>query len=274
MSPSRGPVREPAVAGTFYPARAERLRDELVKVLYTGPVTPRPVRGIVAPHAGYVYSGGVAGATYARIEVPPRVIILAPNHTGRGAPVSVWPGGSWQTPLGAVPIDDALVAQIMEEIDGATADCKAHEEEHAAEVQVPFLQMRRSDVRIAVVVLSALECGELQAIGARLSAICARMPDQVLVVASSDMNHYESEAETERKDRLAIERVLALDEAGLAGVIAREDISMCGYAPAIAMLSCAKALGATKAELVRHATSGAVSGDHSRVVGYAGMLVY
>lgn len=274
MSNSRGPVREPAVAGTFYPARADRLRDDLAKYLFSGGAAPRKVRGIVAPHAGYVYSGGVAGATYARIEVPPRVILLAPNHTGRGSPISVWPGGSWQTPLGAVLIDDALVAQILEEIEGATADCKAHEQEHSAEVHVPFLQMRRSDVRIAVVVLGALECKTLQSIGTRLASICARFPEQVLVVASSDMNHYESESETERKDRLAIDRVLALDEVGLSGVIAREDISMCGCAPTIAMLSCAKALGATKAELVRHATSGSVSGDHDRVVGYAGILVY
>jgi AmmeMemoRadiSam system protein B len=263
--------RDPAVAGSFYPGRRATLEREVAALLeLPAGAAPTAATGVVAPHAGYVYSGAVAGATYARVAVPARAVVLCPNHTGLGARLSLWPDGAWRTPLGDVPVDAALTAALgacplVEE------DRAAHRREHAAEVQLPFLQALRPDVRIAVLCLGPLSGVEAERLGEGIAGALRSIP--ALLVASSDMSHYVAAAQARRLDRLAIERILALDAAGLHRVVHQEGISMCGVVPVTVMLAAARALGARAAELVRYATSGDVTGDDRSVVGYAGAIV-
>jgi MEMO1 family protein len=268
--------REPAVAGRFYPADRGELAEEVARFLAERPdgrataEPPRPARGVLAPHAGYIYSGAVAGATYARVDVPPRAIVLCPNHTGEGQRESLWPGGAWRTPLGRVPVDGEMVAELLA-CGGVTADRTAHLHEHSLEVQLPFLQLRRPEVAIAALCLGGLSWPECQALGEAVAGVARR--HGALVVASSDMSHYLPVGTARAKDERALERVLALDPEGLHAVVRAERISMCGFVPATVMLVAARALGAREAELVRYATSADVTGDDSSVVGYAGVVV-
>ncbi len=269
--------REPAVAGRFYPAGKDRLADAVAALLAERPggrataEPPRPVTGVLAPHAGYVYSGKVAGATYARVDVPERAVVMCPNHTGRGPAISVWPDGGWLTPLGRVPVDQPLTAALLES-DIAAADREAHRFEHALEVQLPFLQLRRPEVAIAALCLGPLSFAQCQALGKAVAAAARRRP--ALLVASSDMSHYLPAGRAREKDMRALERFLALDPEGLYQVVRREDISMCGYVPATVMLLAALELGAREAELVRYGNSAEGGAAEDSVVGYAGAVVY
>jgi MEMO1 family protein len=266
-------VRMPAVAGRFYPGTREKLLHDLDSFLTPD---PQPVRalGCVAPHAGYVYSGSVAGAVYSRVVVPLCCIVLCPNHTGQGPPLSMMSTGAWQTPLGPVPIEEEVAEALKLRMPLLTEDQDAHRAEHAIEVQLPFLQARQPSLKFVPVALGTSRFDVLESLGVALAEVCSTMDELPLIVASSDMNHYENDVITRRKDHLAIERVLALDARGLHDVVKKEDISMCGFGPAIVMITAAKHLGAKHAELVDYATSGDVSGDRERVVGYAGMVVF
>ena len=275
MAASRSYVRPPAVAGRFYPDDPTQLRREVEERIGAAKATPTRAFGAVAPHAGYVYSGGVAGATFARLEVPRRVVVLAPNHTGRGERVAVATASAFAVPGAEVPVDEELVQAVLSEVAGASADQRAHEREHAVEVQLPFLVARRGDVRIAPVVLAGLDREEAVAAGEALARVVRTCggPDEVLVVASSDMSHYLPDEECRRIDRLAIDRMLALDAAGLYQTVVEEDISMCGFIPATILCACARALGATRSELCAYATSGDAFGQTDSVVGYAGVVI-
>jgi len=261
--------REPAVAGRFYTDDPEALRSELDRFLAAGGEKVR-AKGIVAPHAGYVYSGAIAGAVYARLELPARVLVLGPNHTGMGAPAALWPDGVWRLPTGDVPIDPSLTAALAA-APLVERDRAAHLREHSLEVQVPFLARARPDVAIAALCLGHLRFAECEAMGKAVARAAADAG--ALVVASSDMSHYISAAEAREKDHRAIERILALDARGLYDVVHKEKISMCGIIPATVMLVAAVELGATTAELVRYGSSGDVNGDTEQVVGYASVLV-
>lgn len=261
--------REAAVAGRFYAGRREELARELA-ALVPPAEGAAPAVALLAPHAGYVYSGGVAGATYARVSVPERAVVLCPNHTGLGERAALWPDGAWRTPLGRVPIDLELTAALRA-CPGVRDDRLAHRAEHALEVQLPFLQARRPDVAIAALCLGPLRLEACLALGEAIAAALRARP--ALLVASSDMSHYVPAEEARRKDARALERFLALDARGLYETVEREDISMCGFIPATVVLAAARALGATRAELVRYAHSGAVTGDDASVVGYAGAVV-
>ena len=269
--------REPAVAGRFYPGESEALATEVAELLAERPggrataEPPRSVIGLLAPHAGYVYSGRVAGATYARVDVPERAVILCPNHTGLGAAVALWPEGAWKTPLGHVAVDTELT--------GALAACglvkldrEAHRHEHALEVQLPFLQLRRPEVTIAALCLAHLSFAECQELGRAVAKAASRRP--TLIVASSDMSHYIPVRQARDKDQRALDRLLHLDPKGLYEVVRREGITMCGFIPATVMLVAALDLGAREAELVRYGSSADAGGDEDRVVGYAGAVVY
>jgi len=261
--------REPAVAGRFYGQQPGPLARE-VDAWLAADVAPAPALGLVAPHAGYVYSGAIAGAAYARVAVPERVLVLGPNHTGLGSAAALWPEGAWLTPLGAVPIDAELTAALAAD-PALEPDREAHLLEHSLEVQLPFLQRARPGVRIAALCLGHLSFSGCE----RVARAVARASEAAgaLVVASSDMSHY-IPAETARTlDRRAIDRILALDPEGLYEVVHRDRITMCGIVPATVMLLAARARGATSAELVRYGNSGDVSGDDRRVVGYAGVVV-
>jgi len=261
--------REPVVAGLFYPGDRTALARQVAALL--GPqARAQPALGLLAPHAGYVYSGAVAGRTYARVAAPERAIVLCPNHTGLGPRASLWPDGGWLTHLGRVAIDEELTAALracplLEE------DRSAHLREHSLEVQLPFLQARRPDVAVAALCLGPLSAAEIEELGAALAEAVLARP--ALLVASSDMSHYVPADEARAKDEQALARVLALDARGLRDVVRREAISMCGAVPTCAMLAAAARLGAREGELVQYATSGDVTGDRRSVVGYAGAVV-
>jgi AmmeMemoRadiSam system protein B len=261
-------TREPAVAGRFYPGNAAVLSAEVAGFLPAAKADP--CLGLVAPHAGYLYSGAIAGATYARVKVPDRAIVLCPNHTGRGARASLSPDDAWRLPGGEVPIDAGL-GRSLEASGLVTPDREAHRGEHAIEVQLPFLLARNPKVRIAALCLADLSFERCAALGEAVASTARE--HGALVVASSDMSHYLPAEVARAKDQLALDRLLALDPEGLHAVVNREDLSMCGYIPATVMLCATIALGAKMAELVRYGNSGEASGDLESVVGYAGILV-
>jgi AmmeMemoRadiSam system protein B len=261
--------RDPAVAGRFYDADGAALGREVAAYLAAG-VARTPALGLVAPHAGYVYSGAIAGAAYGRIQVPGKVVVLCPNHTGAGAAVALWPDGGWRTPLGRVPVDAALTAAIAAS-PLVEPDAAAHRHEHALEVQLPFLQVARRDVSIAALCLAHLRFRDCEALGRDLAA--AASAEGALLVASSDMSHYVPASAARTLDGRALERILALDAEGLYEVVHRERISMCGIVPATVMLVAARLRGASRAELVRYGHSGEATGDDRSVVGYASVVV-
>jgi AmmeMemoRadiSam system protein B len=269
-------LRPAAVAGRFYPADPDDLRAEARAYLaQTSSTNQAPLRalGCIAPHAGYVYSGHVAGAVFARVEVPKRCIVMCPNHTGMGRALAIMSEGAWQTPLGEVPIDAELALALKQKFPALQEDSAAHRAEHAAEVELPFLLLRQPELRFVPIALGTGQFEVLEQLGRALADVIAARNDSVLIVASSDMNHYESDAVTRVKDHRAIERILTLDPRGLFDVVTQQNISMCGFGPAVAMLTAARQLGAKSAELVKYATSGDISGDRDMVVGYAGVAV-
>lgn len=264
--------RRSAVAGQFYPGSRDSLQREVDRFLAAAE-EPRKAYGAIAPHAGYIYSGAVAGAVFSRVIVPKRCIVLCPNHTGLGARAAVWAQGSWEVPTGSIPVDAALAEALLDTCAELTEDATAHLGEHSLEVQLPFLLARQPELTIVPIAIGRVSVEGCRLIGESIARAVRAAHDEILVVASSDMNHYEDEARTLAKDRLAIQRVEALDPQGLISTCAEHRISMCGVLPsAIAMTACKK-LGATRATLIAHATSGEVSGDHDAVVGYAGFIL-
>jgi AmmeMemoRadiSam system protein B len=268
------PVRHPAVAGRFYPRDAKDLREE-VHTYLSQPPQQEPVHalGCIAPHAGYMYSGHVAGAVFAALEIPQLCLVLCPNHTGTGRALAIMSEGAWETPLGDVPIDSGFAAALRQRCPLLQEDSSAHRSEHAAEVELPFLQMRQPQLRFVPLALGTGQFEALAQLGDAIADAIAAHEGHILIVASSDMNHYESDAVTRVKDHSAIEPILALDARALYDVVTQQHISMCGFGPAVAMLTAAKRLGAKSAELIKYATSGDVSGDFDTVVGYAGIVI-
>jgi AmmeMemoRadiSam system protein B len=265
-------IRTPAVAGRFYPRRPDELLRDIQN--YSAASLPAVAAiGCVAPHAGYMYSGHVAGAVYARLEIPQRCVVLCPNHTGMGHPLAAMTRSAWQTPLGEVAPDPELGDALLRAYSLLQENSAAHRAEHAIEVQLPFLQTRQPELKFVPIAIGTGDFEVLRGLGEALASVISAQPEKVLIVASSDMNHYESDAVTRVKDHRAIERVLALDPRGLWDVVMKEDISMCGFGPTVVMLTAARRLGATAATLVKYATSGDVSGDREAVVGYAGIIV-
>jgi len=266
-------IRKPAVSGRFYPGD----RNELVRSVrtYLGRGNPhQKAIGLVVPHAGYMYSGHVAGAVYSRIDLPMRTVVLCPNHTGFGPALSIMQSGTWQTPMGEIQIDDELSTALIAADPYLRDDSEAHRFEHATEVQLPFMQECGAEaIRFVPITVGTRSLERLQELGRAIAHVIGRIASETLIIASSDMNHYESDAVTRVKDRKAIDQILAMNPEGLLDVVEREDISMCGYGPAVAMLTAAKLLGASKAEVVKYATSADVSLDFNHVVGYAGMII-
>ncbi len=265
-------MRQPSVAGQFYSADRSHLISEISSLI----VERQPKQqafGILAPHAGYVYSGAVAGAVFGSVEIPDTVIILGPNHHGLGGPASLFPAGEWLTPLGSVTIESRLSELVLRSSRILRSDSSAHRFEHSIEVQIPFLQYLRPEVQIVPICLSYLDYESCRALGTSLAQSIKTFGKHVLIVASTDMSHYEPDAVARNKDNLALKELLELYPEGLYTVVTGMGISMCGIIPATVMLVAALDLGATKCELVRYATSGDVSGDRRQVVGYAGVVV-
>jgi AmmeMemoRadiSam system protein B len=265
--------RQPAVAGQFYAGSSTQLRNDLAALMPNVHGT-RKVTGIIAPHAGYVYSGGIAGKLYAVIDIPDRVLILGPNHQGAGAGVALYPDGQWLTPLGPIQISPRLNSCLNQNVPLVRQDVVAHEFEHSLEVQVPFIQHLRPDAHISAICLGHGDYAAVRQIGEGIAAAIRAYGRDVLIVASSDMTHYESAESARRKDGLALDKVLNLNPEGLLQVCKNEHITMCGAVPAAVMLVAAKALGASHAELVAYGTSGDVTRDNRQVVGYASVAVW
>jgi len=264
--------RHPAVAGQFYPLRAASIEKQVFEFTEKGGKKTDAI-GIVVPHAGYIYSGAVAGSVYSKIELKPTYIILGPNHTGRGRPYSIMSEGEWAMPQGEVKIDDELAKTLLHKSEFMEEDFLAHAYEHSIEVQLPFLQCFKKEFKFVPIIISYAEGHIYQAIGREIAKAIKDLKRDALIIASSDMTHYESQEDARSKDMKAIEAILKLDEEELIKRVDELDISMCGYAPVAAMLSAAKELGAKSAELVKYQTSGDTSGDYSSVVGYAGIIV-
>jgi len=220
-----------------------------------------------------MYSGTIAGAVFRRLEVPPVSIILGPNHASLGAPLALATEGEWETPLDPVPIDTQTAAALRAACPELEEDALAHRSEHSLEVQVPFLQHLRRNIRIVPVALSVGRFEPLARLGEALAAVLQVMEPRPLLVVSTDMNHYESEAVGKVKDRSALNAIEALEADRLYDTVRRERISMCGYEATTAGLIAARQLGARRAELIRYGNSGDVTGDRSSVVGYAGLII-
>ncbi|HSQ78475.1 MAG TPA: AmmeMemoRadiSam system protein B [Nitrospirota bacterium] len=290
--------RQPAVAGHFYRGTKEALRRQVEEFIVSAEKVG--ALGILSPHAGLIYSGAVAGAVYSSLDLPDTFVLIGPNHTGLGAPVSIMCEGRWETPLGAVDIDEPLARSILSKSPRIQEDSLAHLREHSLEVQLPFIQYFKKSFKIVPIQMldtrleTCLEVG--RAVGEAIKSRGKgeggramkedqkknrsvedssepRTPHDVLIIASSDMSHYESAASAKEKDFKAIHTILALDPEGLYFIVKKHGITMCGYGPAVAMLSACKILGASEAKLVKYANSGDVSGDYEQVVGYAGIIV-
>jgi AmmeMemoRadiSam system protein B len=267
-------IRPPAVAGRFYPDDPSRLRSDVDSFLSCSS-DEKKIRAIacIVPHAGYIYSGSVAGEVYRRLEIPGRIILVGPRHYPHGASLAIYSDGAWQTPLGMAPVDHLLAEKIVRAFPEMREDAVAHSAEHSLEVQLPFLQQLVPTFAFVPIVIGPAQWSTLDRLGRALAAVIAVESEPALLIASSDMNHYESDAVTRVKDRKAIDQILALDPRKLFETVREEQISMCGYGATVAVMVAAKELGATGAELIRYATSGEVNGDMREVVGYAGMMI-
>lgn len=266
-------LRLPAVAGRFYPADPKELGSLIRDYAQPEPrLQAIPAKACLVPHAGYIYSGHVAGAVFARVALPKKIIVLGVRHYPRGEPAAILSSGAWRTPLGDAPIDEEIAGALRRECPLLREDSVAHSTEHSLEVQVPFLQALASGFSFVPVALGTMQFESLVSIGEGIARVLGSSKDNVLLLTTSDLNHYEDDATTRVKDHKAIDRLLALDARGLYDTCRNEEISMCGLGPAVAMLTALHALGAKKAELVKYATSADVSGDRSQVVGYAGMI--
>lgn len=268
-------TRPPAVAGSFYEGTAARLRAQVEACFAAHPPPPEKERfiGAVVPHAGLMYSGHVAAAFYARAALPRRFVILCPNHTGLGHFAAINREGAWRTPLGDVPIDTPLADALMAQTSLLAEDTRAHAREHSLEVQLPFLQVLLGEFTFVPICLGAHRYDYAEEIGRAVAEVLKKESAPVGILASSDLNHYEDQQTTLRKDVLAIDEVTKRDPRELWRVVDEFDVSMCGFIPTTAMLVAANALGASNAKLLQHATSGDVNGDYAHVVGYASMLI-
>jgi MEMO1 family protein len=266
-------LRLPAVAGQFYPGNPQELSalvEEYTKERKTG--EKRKVRACLVPHAGYMYSGAVAGAVFAQILLPPKILLLGVRHYPDGEGQAVLSEGAWRTPLGDVPVDASLATHLKAACPALREDAVAHRREHSLEVELPFLQLLDPGFSFVPVAIGRLRYDDLRETGEGIARTLKESSEDILIVTSSDMNHYEDDLTTRRKDRKAIDCMLQFDPKALFDVCREERISMCGLGPAVVMLIAMNHLGVTNGELVGYATSGDISGNTQEVVGYAGMI--
>ncbi len=294
--------RSPAVAGYFYPDAADELKKEVAVLMREGmklrerqapglaevfgqevglPAGARRPLMLLLPHAGHVYSGAAACAALTGVELPRRLIILGPTHTGMGSPLGFWPTGTWESPLGDIPVDKELGRELEALQGGFSPDMACHMREHSIEVILPFLRAARPDCSILPVTVGMpLAVDGLTKAALALAEVLKRHaqaeggPREVGLVVSSDMNHFADEAHTRELDEAALRPLLALDAPELLRVTSARKISMCGVLPAALALMAGRAAGASHAHLCAHDTSAAGSGDARRVVGYASALMW
>jgi len=271
-------IRQPAVAGQFYYHDPKMLAAQIKESLDFSVKEKVDALGCVCPHAGYVYSGKVAGAVYSRIRMPETFIILGPNHTGWGGDFSIMTEGVWKTPLGESSIDSALAKEIFRHSKFLADDPRAHQREHSIEVQLPFLQYLSGTFQFVPIsvkhyVPEESFLGVCSEVADAIASAVEKLKSGCTIVASTDFTHYESQERAVEKDNAVISAILSLDAKKLFDTVGEKDVSMCGYGPvAVTILACKK-LGAKKAELVKYMTSGETTGDYTQVVGYAGLVI-
>lgn len=267
--------RSPILAGTWYPGTKNLIETFIEEALPSLPKTTKSKSiGVMVPHAGWMYSAKVALSVYSQIHIPKTVVLIGPNHTGRGYLVSLSDADSWRTPLGEAAIDKQLSRYITQCCGGTiTLDESAHVKEHCLEIQLPFLQYFEKDIKIVPLILGNQSLEICTLVGQGIASAIKEYGQEVLILASSDMSHYESKKIAEQKDTMAIKEIIALNPKKLLLTTQEYSISMCGVAPTAVMLFAAKDLGAQKAELTMYDTSGTVTGDTTEVVGYAGVIV-
>ncbi len=264
--------RPPAMAGKFYPDNRDALLDAVQQHL--GPEHERqPAFGVVCPHANFKYSGHVAGAVYSRIEIPETVVLIGPNHSGIGPPIAMMLEGSWSTPLGKVAIDETFSRKFKEAFPWAEDSAQAHLKEHSLEMQIPFLQAIRPNVKIVPILLKRMQMSACFELGRALMETIQHTGGDVLIVASTDMTHFETQENAAEKDQRAIEKIIEIDAAGLDETVRGYSISMCGANSTSVMLHATLELGAEQGKLIRYSNSGKVTGDFEHVVAYAGLIV-
>jgi AmmeMemoRadiSam system protein B/AmmeMemoRadiSam system protein A len=264
--------REAAVAGQFYPGSSSELR-KMISEMVDEKATKEDAIGLIMPHAGYIYSGNVAGSTISRVKIKGTCIIMGPNHTGMGKPFSIMTEGTWKTPLGNVKIDSELAKRVLANSKFLSEDSLAHISEHSIEVQLPFLQYFNKDIQIVPIILTYATGTVYREIGRAIAKAIEDSGKDVLIIASSDMTHDEAHESALKKDNLAIEPILELDEDELLNRVQKYNITMCGFGPVVSLIAAARELGAREAKLVKHQTSGDAAGDYSSVVGYAGLII-
>lgn len=265
-------VRESVVSGQFYPSSRIKLTS-LIQSFVNEKKEKIHAKAVLSPHAGYVYSGAVAGELFSSIIIPDTVVLLGPNHTGLGRRFSTMKEGLWETPLGKVNINTELAGLILSKFNKLEDDYYAHLKEHSLEVQLPFLQFFNPNVKIVPISIMRGTYQELNLLGSAIADSIINYSEDVLIVISSDMSHYISHEEASKKDKMAIDKIIALDGEGLIDVCERYDITMCGVFPAVVGLSAVKSLNVKEGKLIKYTTSGEVSGDFDYVVGYAGIIL-
>jgi AmmeMemoRadiSam system protein B len=274
-------IRYPAVTGSWYAGTPNSLRKQIEELFIhrLGPGNlPQVVRegsrsivGLVVPHAGYVASGPVAAHAYyhlAKDGKPDVIVIFGPNHTGHGSALAVMNEGTWRTPLGDVDVDTETANKILQASSIVDVDESAHAYEHSIELQLPFLQyLYDSDFKFVPVCFMMQDLKSSREVGKAVAS--ALKGKNALVIASSDLTHYEPQERAEKKDKLAIDAALKMDEERYYNTVETYGISTCGYGPTIAAITASKELGAKKAQLLCYRTSGDILGDRSAVVGYS-----
>ncbi len=265
-------IRKPVAAGAFYPASSDALRGQIASMANKN-INPEKAFGVVSPHAGYQFSGPITCEVFSKVRITDTVIILGPNHTGMGKPFALYADGSWRTSFGDISIDRDISTALLKKTDLFEEDMIAHADEHSLEVQVPVMQYFNPDFKIVPIVIGITQLKKCLEAAEAISAVIKESGKDVLIVASSDMTHYESQSDANRKDKIAIDAILKLDESLLFKSVEKYNITMCGYIPTVIMIAAVKALGAASARLVRYQTSGDITGDYSQVVGYAGIIV-
>lgn len=268
-------LREPVVSGQFYPPTQDLIKKQIGSFLPKLRENKSKVLAVVVPHAGYIYSGEVAVNVIAGIEIPKNVILIGPNHTGIGPKVSIMPSGTWKTPMGSLEINESLAGSLIENSKLFSKDQSAHSYEHSLEVELPILQYFSQDFKIVPIILSSLKFDEITDIAEAISKAIKEgdLKDDILLLASTDMTHYETEEDAARKDKLAIEQILKLDAKALLDAAINNDFSMCGKDPTAVIIETSLRLGAKEARLIKYETSAKASGDHDQVVGYAGLII-
>lgn len=266
-------IRKPAVAGYFYPSRTDELTS-LVRSMVNPGLEKKMAIALISPHAGFVYSGPVAGALFSSVFLPNRIVLLGPSHRMIDSKFALMQEGSWSTPLGDVPVDSELADLIISHSDLLSVDEAAHANEHSIEVQLPFIQYFNNGVSIVPISIGYhASFKELEELGSAVAQSVQKTGKDVLIVASTDMSHYVSHEEAKRLDFLAIQQIQNLNPRGLYDVVTLKNISMCGYQPTTSAMIAALQLGAREASLIKYQTSGEISGDYGEVVGYAGIRI-